>query len=181
MSGTAPILHTGPLVLRLLQPADAPALCCLAADKRIAATTISVPHPYTQHHAESFIQHAQQEYSQGASVIFAVTASSWDGASARGQLLSLTRKAGGNQAELGYWIGVPHWRQGFAQLAAKAVVEYAFGTLKLARLHANCFASNTASSKVLAKVGMHREFLLAKSHEKWGVLQDEEFWCIDAP
>ena len=210
MAAASPILHAGPLILRSLHPVDAPALCHLAADKRIAATTISVPHPYTRAHADSFIQHAQQEDAERGSTIFAVTILTHGGATAhcfQGEdislpeqghehlnskeildssqyelvgTVSLMRSPGSNEAELGYWIGVPYWGRGFAQLAAKAAVQYAFGALKLARVCANCFASNRASSRVLAKVGMHRMNVLEKSHEKWGMLQDEEVWLADS-
>lgn len=210
MAAASPDMNAGPLMLRLLHPADAPALCHLAADKRIAATTVSIPHPYTRAHADSFIQHAQQEDAKAGSAIFAVTAFPHGGATARclqeGETslteqgnerigrkepgsnsqynlvgtVSLMRTAGSNEAELGYWIGVPYWGRGFAQLAAKAAVQYAFGSLKLARVRANCFTSNAASSRVLAKVGMHRIDVLERSHEKWGVLQDEEVWLAES-
>ena len=94
--------------------------------------------------------------------------------------VSLMRQPDEDFAELGYWVGVPYWGQGFAQLAARAILDYAFGTLKLACVRATCFASNGASSRILAKVGMHRERVLERSREKWGILQDEELWLIDA-
>ena len=206
MSDATPVLHAGPLILRLLRPGDANTLCWLAADKRIAAATISIPHPYTHDHAASFIQHAQQEHEKRGSAIFAMTWVLSDDSPARTKAnkigapsalhgaclvadeahaelvgtVSLVRQTGENAAELGYWVGVPYWGQGFAQLAARAILDYAFGTLKLASVRATCFANNGASSRVLAKVGMHREKVLERSREKWGIFQDEELWVIEA-
>ena len=32
-------------------------------------------------------------------------------------------------AELGYWVGVQYWRQGFCTEAAQAIIDYGFNTL----------------------------------------------------
>lgn len=34
-------------------------------------------------------------------------------------------------AEMGYWVGKEYWNRGFCTEAAKAVLEYAFETLRL--------------------------------------------------
>ena len=167
MIAAAPVLHAGPLVLRLLWPSDAPALCRLVADKRIGAMTVGILHPYTQAHADSFIQYAQNEFAKGGSIIFAMVilspdvgpscsqadyadASSaehgayepYDGAHAEPiGTIGLMRNPGRNEAELGYWVGVPCWGRGFAQVAAKATVELAFRVLQLAHVSAKRFAS----------------------------------------
>jgi len=44
----APILHTERLVLRPFAPGDLSDLVRLAGERRIADTTISVPHPFTR-------------------------------------------------------------------------------------------------------------------------------------
>ena len=58
-----------------------------------------------------------------------------------------------DQAELGYWLGVPHWGKGYATEAAKALIDYAFGVLCLSALWCGYYAGNEASARVQKKTG----------------------------
>jgi RimJ/RimL family protein N-acetyltransferase len=58
--------------------------------------------------------------------------------------------------DLGYIIHHPHWGHGYATEAARAVKEYAFGTLGLDALHANMPWNHDASRRVAEKIGMRR-------------------------
>ena len=66
---------------------------------------------------------------------------------------------------IGYCLNRSCWKQGFATEAAKTLVEFGFDDLNLHRIVATCDAENTASSRVLEKIGMKREGLLRE--EKW--------------
>src|SRR5258708_4010536 len=55
---------------------------------------------------------------------------------------------------VGYWIGRPHWNQGFATEAVLGLVEYA-RWLGIPALQADTFPNNPASSRVLMKAGFH--------------------------
>jgi RimJ/RimL family protein N-acetyltransferase len=57
------------------------------------------------------------------------------------------------EAEVGYWIGVPFWGQGYAVEALRAVVDYAFDTLALEALWCGYYAGNEQSKRVQEKVG----------------------------
>jgi RimJ/RimL family protein N-acetyltransferase len=59
-------------------------------------------------------------------------------------------------AEVGlFWaIDPAHQRQGYATEAARAMIDYAFSTLRLKRIMANTDFSNTASQGVMLKLGM---------------------------
>lgn len=59
-----------------------------------------------------------------------------------------------DDAELGYWIGRPHWRQGFASEAARLLVGDGFSRLGLARVWASCNATNIGSMCVQEGLGM---------------------------
>lgn len=56
------------------------------------------------------------------------------------------------ETELGYWIARPHWGQGYATEAGRAVLRIA-RTLGHARVIAGHFTDNPASGKVLRKLG----------------------------
>jgi [ribosomal protein S5]-alanine N-acetyltransferase len=58
------------------------------------------------------------------------------------------------EADIGYEMAPEHWSRGYATEAALAMVNFGFQTLKLHRISAWCIAANTASARVLEKVGM---------------------------
>ncbi len=79
-------------------------------------------------------------------------------------------------AELGYWIGVPYWGNGYATEAATAMVKYGFGTLGLHRIFAGHFTNNPASAGVLRKIGMRHEGCQRAHILKWGKFLDLEMY-----
>jgi len=81
-------------------------------------------------------------------------------------------------AELGYWIGVPYWRKGYATEASSAVVRYGFERLNLNRIFAHHFKRNPASGRVLQKIGMRHEGCLRQAVIKWGEYIDLEMYAI---
>ena len=71
--------------------------------------------------------------------------------------VSLRRYARDRRAELGYWLAVPAWGQGIATEAVRALVDYGFREIVLARIYAQVIAGNDVSMRVLDKIGMVRE------------------------
>ncbi|MCU1342536.1 MAG: acetyltransferase [Candidatus Acidoferrum typicum] len=164
-------LRTSRLLLRSIERGDVPAIVCLAGAREIAATTANIPHPYAEHDAQSFLAHSEEEFRVGRSATFAVTISP------RGDLcgaIGLVITPAHERAELGYWIGVPYWGQGFATEAAGAVITFGFETLRLNRIHASHFAGNTASQRVLEKIGMRHEGPSRQHIRKWNRFIDLE-------
>lgn len=56
--------------------------------------------------------------------------------------------------EIGWRLRRDRWRQGLASEAAKAIAEFAFGTVRAAELYAVCDPENTASARVMQGLGM---------------------------
>ncbi|CAN5214759.1 GNAT family protein [soil metagenome] len=73
--------------------------------------------------------------------------------------LSNVRRGVAQMASLGYWIGLPHIRQGYMAAAVEAVTPFAFEHLRLHRLEAACLPSNDASIALLRKCGFAEEGL----------------------
>jgi ribosomal-protein-alanine N-acetyltransferase len=71
-----------------------------------------------------------------------------------------------HQAEIGYEINPKFWGQGYASEAALAVRNFGFQKLGLHRIWAHCLEENSASRRVLEKIGMRLE----------GTLRDNEFF-----
>ncbi len=61
------------------------------------------------------------------------------------------------KADVGYWLGERYWKMGYGSEALEAVIEFAFGRLKLRRLEAGVFPRNPSSGKLLEKFGFKIE------------------------
>jgi RimJ/RimL family protein N-acetyltransferase len=140
---THTVLETERLVLRAPRPDDAEALARLINDRRIAINTARLPHPYSMEDAEQFIAAVNR---QDGEVAFLITL---DDALIGGCGVAQSD----TQPELGYWVGVPFWGQGFATEAARAVIDHAFSSLGHEILEAGARVSNPASRRVLEKCG----------------------------
>ena len=164
-------LRTARLLLRSFDREDIPALVRLAGAREIAATTIQIPHPYKEEDASNFIAKAEANCREGLSAGFAISLPQ------EKELCGAIGLHLANEhlhAELGYWVGVPFWGRGFATEAARAVVEFGFRTLRLRRIFAHHFAGNTASQRVLEKIGMTHEGRSRQHVVKWGKFLDLE-------
>ena len=164
-----PVLETPRLLLRPFTLTDAPEVQRLAGAPEIAEMTLNVPHPYADGMAEAWIGGHAARFAAGEAVTFAIAARD------EGRLLGcigLVMAPRHHRAELGYWLGVPFWNQGYMTEAAGAVVSYAFGTLSLHKITASHLARNPASGRVMEKIGMTREGVLRQHAVKNGRLED---------
>jgi RimJ/RimL family protein N-acetyltransferase len=66
-------------------------------------------------------------------------------------------RAHGVQAELGWVLDPTHGGKGYATEAVQALVRICFEELGLRRVSANCFADNTASRRMMERLGMRLE------------------------
>ncbi|MSU91493.1 GNAT family N-acetyltransferase [Rhodobacteraceae bacterium 2CG4] len=80
-----------------------------------------------------------------------------DGALLGGITLDNIRKGPAQSATVGYWIGMPHARQGYMREALLAVVHYAFRDLGLSRIEAATLPENTPSRALLEGTGFKYE------------------------
>ncbi len=55
--------------------------------------------------------------------------------------------------ELGYWLGVEHWGQGFGTEAARAVIDFFFEEFDAEHLISGARVANPASRNILEKCG----------------------------
>jgi ribosomal-protein-alanine N-acetyltransferase len=163
-------LETQRLALRPLTLADAPNVALLAGRREVAHTTISIPHPFSESQAQEWIaRHAGQE-SHPKAIAFGITLRTDPQLIGVVSLLEIDLEH--CQAEMGFWLGLDWWGQGFATEAAAAVLRYGFEELKLNRIYAHHMVRNPASGQVLEKIGMQREGLLRQRVRKWDVFED---------
>jgi RimJ/RimL family protein N-acetyltransferase len=138
-----PVLATARLVLRAPRRGDVKAIATLVNDRRIAANTARIPHPYAIEDAEQFIAAVNKREGEACFVI------TLDGAPIG--ICSVDLREDG--PELGYWLGVAYWGHGFATEAVRALIDHAFGDLEHETLISGARVNNPASRRVLEKCG----------------------------
>lgn len=176
----APTLVTERLSLRELRLDDAAAVADGAGDKRVARYLIQVPSPYPVALARRWVTARIAWWDEGRGVTLAITRRTQTR-----QLLgtvSLRKFSRDRRAELGYWLSASAWNFGFATEACRALVDFGFRELGLARIYAQVLSGNAGSEHVLDKLGMTREGA-KRSHIKkgkklhdvvlYGILRDE--------
>jgi [ribosomal protein S5]-alanine N-acetyltransferase len=165
-----PTLQTQRLVLRPLTPHDASTLSRLAGRREIADTTISIPHPYSEAQARQWIAETADLFAQRKSAVFGMQLKREGNLIGAAGLRDINAEH--SLAELGFWVAVEYWGQGYATEAARTVVGFGFEQLGLNRIYAHHMVRNPASGRALTKIGMKSEGLLRQRVCKWGVFED---------
>ena len=157
--------------LSSVRPEDKFALVEHFKSKEIFDTTLNIPYPYEESHADDWIgRRIERARSLGREVSFAVRR---DGGELIGSVGADSLLLGDtHRAEIGYWLARPFWGQGIMTDAVRAYVRYAFDDLGLLRLTAHVFVFNLGSARVLEKNGFTREGLLRKHFRKGEALYD---------
>jgi [ribosomal protein S5]-alanine N-acetyltransferase len=166
----APVLVTKRLLLRDLTVDDAAAVAERAGDRAVAKFLIAVPSPYPVSLATRWILARIAWWPQGRGVTLAITRRD-----APRQLLgtvSLRRHMRDQRAELGYWLGLESWGQGYATEAADALIEFGFRDMGLSRIYAQVLEGNDVSCRVLEKLGMLSEGVRRRHVRKGKRLHD---------
>lgn len=164
-----PTIATQRLRLRAFVQGDARDVQRLAGERAVADTTLHVPHPYPDGLAEAWIRTHAVAFAAGEQATFAIVRYEDDALiGAIGLVISKRH----DRAELGYWIGVPFWNQGYATEAAGAVLRVGFTKFGLNRIEAQHFVRNPASGRVMRKVGMRPEARLSQYVKKGDGYED---------
>ena len=175
MTAQQPILNTSRLILRSFTLDDAPVVQKLAGNSEIALNTLLIPHPYEDGMAEEWISTHKDQFESGKLANFAVVHRN---SSCLIGSIGLTIYQEHEKAELGYWIGKSHWRNGYCTEAGKAIIRYGFDELKLNRIHAHHFSRNPASGRVMEKLGMQYEGCLRQHIKKRDKFMDCKMYSI---
>ncbi|MBC8069477.1 MAG: GNAT family N-acetyltransferase [Deltaproteobacteria bacterium] len=148
------MISTARLLLRPFRIEDAETVQKLAGDPEVAATTLTLPQPYSREAAVTWIASHDPASLAGTGETFAITRAV---DSALLGAVGLQVQARHRRADLGYWVGREFWGCGFATEAVLGVLRFAFVELNLHRVTAAVLGGNVASARVLQKVGMTLE------------------------
>jgi RimJ/RimL family protein N-acetyltransferase len=140
-------IATKRLVLRAPIRGDVPDLVKLADNKTIADRLLRLPHPYTGADAIGFVEIFAQRPDERP---YAITLDE--------RLIGVVgfTFVEGEAPALGYWLGEPHWGNGYMTEAAKALIEAAHRTHHFETIGARALADNAGSLHVLDKLGFKR-------------------------
>ncbi len=141
----APRIETPRLILRAVTLADAPWIERYVSDWDIARHTARIPHPYPPGGAVDFVRSLDPK--DGPTFVIERR----EDREPVG-LIGLELEGPG-EAEIGFWIGKPFWRRGYASEAMAALVEHAFRKMGLASLIALAVPENRASIRAVPGKG----------------------------
>jgi RimJ/RimL family protein N-acetyltransferase len=146
-------IETQRLVLRPIRRSDAARLAELANDTRISHMLGSMPHPFTMNDANAFIDVCRKTAKQTARFAICEKADPdlLIGCTGYGPATMASKDPA--EIDFGYWIGVACWGRGFATEAADACVAHAFVHGGVNQIDTDYLDINTASARVLAKLG----------------------------
>ncbi len=145
-------VETARLHLRAPLEADIPAMVELAGDWEVSRQTAFIPHPYGESDARAFLRGVAEERATGKAAVLAIERRLEPGLIGA---IGAHFRVGG-RAEIGYWLGQPHWGQGFATEAVKNMLPLAFAGPEIGCVYASAMADNPASARVLEKAGFTR-------------------------
>jgi [ribosomal protein S5]-alanine N-acetyltransferase len=149
-----PTLRTARLLLRPFTPADTDAIYALQSNPRVLRYWDSPPWK-ERARADRFIAVCRQMEQEGTGARLAIERAA-DGAFI-GWCCLIHWNPDYRSASMGYCLDDAVWGHGFATEAAGALLQWAFDTLDLNRVQAETDTRNTASSRVLEKLGFVRE------------------------
>lgn len=159
------VIETPRLVLRPYEKGDVDALYPYVSDPELPKTMSWSAHTDRAQTAE-FVERKLADLAAGTSIAWVIVRDgqvvgtiSFDG------ILWEFRAWRVDRAELGYWVGRPHWGQGVMSEAALAATQWGFETLGLHKITIGCVEGNVASQRIIEKLGYR--FL---------AIHEEDFW-----
>jgi RimJ/RimL family protein N-acetyltransferase len=151
------MLRTERLVLSIPTEADVDAITAACQDPEVPRWT-TVPSPYSRADAEDFVRLVASRWADGVETVWAIRQD--DALAGMIGLHRITERPYGGDAEIGFWSVAAHRGQGIMTEAARAVVDFAFEELGLARLTWRAVAGNVPSARTARALGFRYEGML---------------------
>jgi len=170
------ILETARLILRPWQEADAESLHEYAKDPRVG--------PAAGWPVHTSVENSRQIIRDvlSADGTYAVTRKDNDCAIGSIGLMvgdKSNLNIGADEAEIGYWIGVPYWGRGFIPEAVRELMRCAFDELGITTLWSGYFDGNEKSKRVQEKCGFR--FHHTETEKEWpliNAIKTQHITCI---
>ncbi|NOT38951.1 MAG: GNAT family N-acetyltransferase [Alphaproteobacteria bacterium] len=157
------------LVLRPFEARDRVRLIKLANNWRVAKNLSTMPFPYTEAAADTWLSMQEGLWAGGKTVTLVIDS----GGELIGGIGVGVRDH--DEWEMGYWLGEPYWNRGYVSEAARVLRDYAFDALKLDKIVAGHYPDNHASGAILTKLG----FRYTKETMRQSLALGAKVKCLD--
>ena len=168
-------IESARVLVRLLEEADLPSLLEMNSDVRVTALL-----PYATWNsladAKAWYERMRGIEAAGTALQFVIVSKSAN--VAIGTCLLFRLEEASARAELGYALGRAHWGQGLMREALGELLSAAFDSMGLRRIEAEVNTRNTASAKLLVRLGFTKEGLLRKRWVVKGHAEDFEVFGL---
>jgi RimJ/RimL family protein N-acetyltransferase len=172
----APVtLTTDRLALRFFDEGDAAALYAIFSDPAVTRYWSS-PAWADMEQAHDSIKEAMVAYADGSGLRLGIVLH------ATGELIGYINLYAiyhaNRRCDIGYALAQAHWGKGYLAEAMQAMLEHAFGPMDLNRIEADIDPRNTASEKLLERMGFQKEGYM---RERWivnGEVCDTAFYGL---
>jgi ribosomal-protein-alanine N-acetyltransferase len=170
IGGTAlPTLEAPRVRLRWLTAGDVDGLFAIFSDERMMRYW-STPAMKERREAEELLVRIHRQFAEQAGFQWGVERKSDGELIGTCTLFNIHRA--NMRGEVGYCLQSAHWHQGYMGEALAAMIDHAFGILKLRRLEADVDPKNESSLRILDRMGFRREGLLRERWNVGGEIQD---------
>jgi RimJ/RimL family protein N-acetyltransferase len=147
------VIETARLRMRPLRDDDLADLVSLINNWEVARWVSSAPHPYSEADGRQWIARVQQDHATGRPRRFAIALKDTDRLIG-GVGLDGSTGDDSDEPALGYWLGQPHWGNGYTREAVAAVIDYGLRTLCMTTIRAYTDPDNMRSQRVLLHCGL---------------------------
>jgi RimJ/RimL family protein N-acetyltransferase len=171
-----PTLTTARLTLRPFTAADAVPLFEFTRNQNVTRFTLWEAHRSVDETLAFVNDYALLRYREGMAEPYAITLS--HDAKAIGACGCFWVSLPNQTMELGYWVAEPFWGMGIAVEACRALIEHVFRQYQPKRLQARVVAGNSASMRVLDKLGFRFEGILRSVQFRRDKFEDLLFYSL---
>jgi [ribosomal protein S5]-alanine N-acetyltransferase len=170
-----PPIHTARLTVRVVEERDLPALFAFNSDDEV---TRFLPYATWQsmEDAQAWYRRMMGMQEAGGTLQFVIVDRARD--TPVGSCLLFKHDQPSARAELGYVLSRAYWGGGIMQEALTGLIDHAFGPIALRRLEAEINPRNTASARVLQRLGFVQESLLRQRWMSKGALADSGLYGL---
>ncbi|MBP3372900.1 MAG: GNAT family N-acetyltransferase, partial [Clostridia bacterium] len=149
-----PVLDAGDYILRAIETSDAPDIYDYARREIVTRYMLWEAHKSVED-ALKFIRFTAELNIDKKNMDWCIVEKSTN--RVIGAIGAIVRSPKGEVMELGYVLHPDFWGQGIMPRAARAVRDFIFQNTTCIRLESRHFAENTASGRVMQKIGMTYE------------------------
>lgn len=169
-----PVLETRRLILRPIEPNDAPSVFEYAQSPIVGPNAGWKPHEDISE-SKKFIEFCVKKREFGQPGNYAIILKSENKMIGTIEVHNYKDHKG----EIGFVLNPKYWNQGLITEAAKMVIVYAFEILQLERLAYAHFLDNARSKRVCEKLQFEFEGILRKKYRRYdGIALDEAVYSI---